>query len=186
MRRCILLATMGMFIFGLGLAWAQKPSVKPRQPTPVISLQKLGPQGAVLPLLVSNTSVSPGSVTFTSANPDGSVTGLTNPTTVQFRTSGSPATGAFRVWARSGNGNFTGCNAPPAGNVTVACQSATTGVTCDAAAALTTAGNGTLVAHGSGNHNPNRVTVQYTFQDGWNFQVGTACSLSVTYYYTAP
>ena len=183
MRKITVFATTGLVIFSVGLAWAQKASVKPRQPTPVISLQQLGPQGPIIPFAVSNYTVTPGSVTFTSSNPAGSVTGSST-ATVQFRTTGNPA--AFRLWARASSANFTGCNSPPVNTVTVACETASTGVSCDAAGALTTGGNGTLVAHGSGNHNPNTVTVQYTFQDGWNFRVGTGCSLSVSYIYTAP
>jgi hypothetical protein len=103
--------------------------------------------------------------------------------TVSFKTTGNPT--HFTVYARAGAGNFTGCNSPPASSVTVAC-SGPTGVTCAAAAALSSTGNGTTVTTGSGNHNPASFYVTYTFQDAWSYSVGSSCSLSVQYIYTEP
>jgi hypothetical protein len=132
---------------------------------------------------VSNGVVTPGSVTFTSSNPAGSVTGVPSSTSVSFRTTGNPA--SFTVHAKAESTGFTGCNAPPASAVTVSCSGAS-GITCDAAAALSNTGNGTSVASGSGNHNPVSLVITYNFQDAWNYQQGASCSISVQVIYTEP
>ena len=185
MRNRMVFAAAAMVVFAGGLAWAQKPA-KPRQPTPVVSIRQAA-QGPTVPFNVppGTASVTPGTVNFTSSNPDsGPVTG-SGTTTVSFRTTANPT---FRVWAQASSANFAGCNSPPANQVTVSCQTATAGVTCAPSAPLSTAAppGATLVASGSGNHNPNTITVQYTFQDARNEQAGTACSLSVQYVYTEP
>lgn len=184
MRKFILFAPAAALALAGGLAWAQKANMRPRRPSPVISL-KPGPQGPIVPFSVSNGSVTPVSVPFTSSNPDGGPVTGSGTTTVQFRTTANPT---FRVWAQASSANFTGCNSPPANKVTVACQTASAGVTCAPSAALSTGAppGATLVASGSGSHNPNTITVQYTFQDAWNYQAGTACSLSIQYVYTEP
>lgn len=179
MRQFMALAREGSFVFAVALAWAQKPT-KARQPFPVRSSTQT-PQ-AVTPFTVSNFSVTPASVTFTSSNPDGSVNGSVT-TQVQFRTSANPA--HFTVYAQAAAATFSGCNNPPAGSIRAAC-SAPIGVTCSASSALTNSGNGTVVATGNGNHNPAQFSVTYTFTDGWNFQVGASCSLTVQYVYTEP
>jgi hypothetical protein len=167
------LAVLGIFF--AGLAWAQK-AAGPRRPTPVM-LSVQGQKG-VVPLTASNYTVTPATITFTSSTPDNTQTSAT--TEVSFKVSGSPAT--FTIYAKASAANFTGCNTPPASSVTVTCGTAT-GVTCAASAPLSSTGNGTTVATGSGNHNPSSFYVTYTFQDAWNYSVGTACSLTVTYTY---
>ena len=185
MRNLARLATVGVMVFAGGLAWAQKIG-RPRQPTPVTPSMH-GTIGTIVPFAVSNGSVTPGSISFTSSNPDSSPVSGSGTTTVSFRTTVNPT---FRVWALALSGSFTGCNSPAANRVTVACQTATAGVTCAPSAALSTTappgGGATLVASGRGNHNPNTITVRYTFQDAWNYQAGTACPLSIQYVYTAP
>jgi hypothetical protein len=179
MRKFVLFTIASVLLLVEGLAWAQKP-VNPRQPTPVISPGQT--RQTVTPLVAFGGSVTPASVTFTSSNPDGSVTGSST-ATVSFFTFLNPT--HFTVYAKAASANFTGCNTPPAGSITAAC-SAPTGVTCAASAALTSTGNGTTVATGSGNQLPARFTVTYTFQDGWSYQVGTGCPLTVQYLYTEP
>ena len=179
LRQFVVFATAGSFVFALALAWAQQPT-KARQPFPVRSSAQ-APRGPI-PFIVSNFSVTPASVTFTSSNPDGSVNGSAT-TTVQFKTTGNPA--HFTVYVQASAATFSGCNNPPAGSIVAAC-SAPTGVTCSASSALTSSGNGTVVATGNGNVNPARFSVTYTFTDGWNFQVGASCSLTVQYVYTEP
>jgi hypothetical protein len=132
---------------------------------------------------VSNGVVTPGSVTFTSSNPAGSVTGAPSSTTVSFRTLGNPA--SFTVHAKAESAKFTSCNTPPASAVTVSCSGAS-GITCGAAAALSNTGNGTTVATGSGNHNPVSLVITYNFQDAWNYQQGASCTISVQVIYTEP
>jgi len=179
-RKSMMFAIADIYILVAGLGWAQRP-VKPRQPVPVMSLRQ-GPQGPIVPFTASGGSVLPPTVTFTSSNPDLSITG-SSMATVRFRTTLNPA--HFTVYAKALIANFAGCNSPLASSVTVAC-SVPTGVTCAASAALTNAGNGTIVATGKNNHNPARFSVTYTFQDSWSDQVGTACSLKVQYLYTEP
>jgi hypothetical protein len=139
----------------------------------------------LLPLYatVSNFSVTPSSVTFTSSNPDLSVTGVPATTTVSFRTKANPA--AFTVHVKAVTPNFSGCNTPPASAVTVSCSSAS-GVTCAAAAALSNSGNGTTAATGSGNHNPASLVLTYNFQDSWNYLQGASCSINTQIIYTEP
>jgi hypothetical protein len=131
----------------------------------------------------SNGSVIPSSVTFTSGNPAGSVTGAPATTTVSFKSSANPA--AFTVHIKAVTPNFTGCNTPPASAVTVSCSSAS-GVTCAGAATLSNSGNGTTVATGTGNHNPATLVLTYNFQDSWKYQQGASCSISTQIIYTEP
>jgi len=133
--------------------------------------------------VVSNASVSPSSITFTSSDPDVSVTGTPSTTNVSFKTTFNPA--SFTVHVKALSTAFTGCNKPPISAVKVTCSSAS-GVTCASAAALTSTGNGTTVATGSGNHNIASLVLTYSFQDSWNFQQGASCSLSVQVLYTEP
>ncbi|HLJ14026.1 MAG TPA: hypothetical protein VKV15_05975 [Bryobacteraceae bacterium] len=132
---------------------------------------------------VSNGSVTPSSVTFTSSNPSGSVAGTPSTTTVSFKTTANPS--AFTVHVKAVGSAFTGCNTPPATAVTVACSSGS-GVTCAASAALINSGNGTTVATGSGNHNPASFVLTYTFTDSWKYLQGASCSLSTQVIYTEP
>jgi len=132
---------------------------------------------------VSNYSVTPGSVTFTSGNPAGSVTGVPSTTTVSFKTTANPA--SFTVHVKAVSPNFSGCNAPPSTAVTVSCSSPS-GLTCAAAATLGNSGNGTTVATGTGNHNPASFVLTYSFQDSWSYQQGASCSLSTQIIYTEP
>jgi hypothetical protein len=72
--------------------------------------------------------------------------------------------------------------------VTLACSSPS-GVTCQSGALPLSSSpppSATLVASGAHNQNPATFVVTYTFQDSWNYQVGAACSLSVSYIYTEP
>jgi len=128
-------------------------------------------------------SVMPTTITFpTSSNPNGSVSD-SGSTKVSFTVTNSPA--SFHVYAKAGAADFTGCNTPPASSVKVACGTAS-GVTCAASASLINTGNGTTVATGSGNHSPASFYVTYTFQDAWNYSVGSSCQLTVSYLYTQP
>lgn len=132
---------------------------------------------------VSNGLVTPSAVTFTSSDPDTSVTGAPASTTVSFRTTANPA--SFTVHVKALSAAFTGCHTPPASAVTVSCSGAS-GISCGAAAALSNAGNGTTVASGKGNHNPVSLVITYNFQDSWNYQQGASCSISIQVIYTEP
>ena len=188
MRKFLLLATVSAFGLTGGLVWAQK-AASARRPTPVLPPAQMQQESAVVPMAVSNYSVTPATVTFTSSNPSTSAAGSAT-TTVRFRTSGLVApNNTWRLWIQASAASFTGCNAPPAGGVTVTCASVSTGMACVASGATLSPSAppaATEVASGTGNHNPNTVTVTYTFQDGWNYQVGTGCSLGVSYIYTSP
>ena len=135
---------------------------------------------------VSNYSVTPGTITFTSSNPDGTTTGAPATTTVSFKTTANPT--SFHLYAKAAGTNFT-CtngNTPPINSVTMSCSSAS-GVTCVSGnVTLTNTGNGTVVATGSMNHNPASFVITYTFQDGWKYSVGSTCSLSVSHIYMEP
>jgi hypothetical protein len=184
MRKCLLWAATGMFLFGTGLAWAQKPVAKPRLPTPVRT-SVLPPQ-IFGPFAVRDYSVLPGTVTFTSSNPAGSVTGTPSTTTVQFKTTANPT---FSVYAKAAAPNFScsGGTNPPVNSVTLTCSGATGAAVCQSGTlTLTDTGNGVKVAGGSGNGNPNTFNVTYTFQDSWTYSAGSSCTLSVSYIYTEP
>lgn len=178
MRRFMMFVLAGLTILPAGLAWAQKPTA-PRRLTPVMRSGRV-PQD-VDRSVSSPISVAPATITFTSSTPDG--TQINSATVVSFRVSNAPA--SFHVYARAGATNFTGCNAPPASSVTVACGTAS-GVTCAASAPLSNTGNGTTVATGSGNHNPASFHATFTFHDAWNYSVGSSCQLTVSYLYTEP
>ena len=178
MRRFMMFVLAGLTILLAGLAWAQKPTA-PRRPTPVM---RSGRAPQVVDRTVSTPiSVTPATITFTSSTPDG--TQINSTTVVSFRVTNNPA--SFHVYARAGAANFTGCNTPPASSVTVACGTAS-GVTCAASAPLSNTGNGTTVATGKGNHNPASFHATFTFNDAWNYSVGSTCQLTVSYLYTEP
>jgi hypothetical protein len=183
-RCAIIVAALAVMVGTGGLAWSQAQKAS-RRPAPINPAYR-GPI-PVGPFAVSagQSSVTPGTVTFTSSNPGGGAVAGSSTATVTFKTVGNPA--GFRIWAQALSSGFTGCNSPAASKVTVACQTATAGVTCAGASALSSSAppSATLVASGSGNHT-STVTVGYTFQDAWNYQAGSACTLSVQYLYTEP
>jgi len=179
MRRFTMLVLAGLTLLSTGLAWAQKLT-GPRRPTPVMRSAQTVKD--VVPLTVGYPrSVTPNTITFTSSTPDG--TQVNTSTAVSFTVTGNPA--SFHVYAKAGATNFSGCNTPPASSVTVACGTAS-GVTCAASAPLSNTGNGTTVATGKGNHSPASFKATYTFQDAWNYSVGSSCQLTVSYIYTEP
>jgi len=179
MRRFIMLLLAGVTLRFTGLAWAQRQTGS-RRPTPVMrSAQEQ--RGPVIMTVSNPISVTPAAITFTSSTPDGTQVNATS--VVSFRVRANPA--GFHVYAKAGAANFTGCNNPPMTSVTVACGTPT-GVTCAASAPLSNTGNGTTVASGRLSHNPASFHVTYTFQDAWNYSVGSACTLSVSYIYTEP
>ena len=138
-------------------------------------------RNGVIPLTVTNGNVTPTAVTFTSSTPD--ITQVNATTKISFTVTNNPA--AFHIYAVAGAANFTGCNTPPANSVTAACGTPV-GVTCAASAPLSNGTNGTTVATGRGNHNPASFNITYTFQDAWNYSVGSTCQLTMTYYYSEP
>jgi hypothetical protein len=137
---------------------------------------------APLDATVSNFSVTPSSVTFTSGNPAGIATGSPATSTVLFQTHGGPSSFTIRVKATTPN--FTGCNAPPASAVTVSCSGASA-ITCSGAAPLSNVGNGTTVGIGTGSQTGSLV-ITYTFQDSWKYQQGASCSIITQIIYTEP
>ncbi len=179
MRGFMMLVLAGATLLFSGLAWAQKLPGS-RRPIPVMHSELM--QKEAVPLNVGSNSVTPGTITFTSSTPDNTQTSST--TEVKLTTSGLTGNETWRVWAKAGAANFTGCNTPPMTSMTVACGTATK-VTCQASAALSNTGNGTEVASGTGNKTAS-FYITYTFQDAWNYTVGTSCTLSVSYIYTQP
>lgn len=179
MRRFMILLLVGQTIFVTGLAWGQMPT-GPRRPTPVMrSAQKEKPP--VIMTVSNPISLTPATITFSSSTPGSAQVNAT--TLVSFRVRANPA--SFHVYAKAGAANFTGCNTPPMTSVTVACGTPN-GVTCAASTPLSNTGNGTTVATGGGNHNPASFYITYTFQDAWNYSVGSACQITVSYIYTEP
>ena len=132
---------------------------------------------------VSNAFVTPSSITFTSSNPDGSVTGAPSTTIVLFKTTGNPS--SFTVHVKAVTPKFAGCNTPPVSAVTITCSSAS-GLTCAGAAPLRNIANGTKVATGSGNHGTAGFVITYAFQDSWKYLQGDSCSISTQIIYTEP
>jgi hypothetical protein len=180
MSRYTMMALASLALFLAGSARAQKLT-GPRRPTPVMRSGQAQKEPVPLTGTPINPGVNPATITFTSSTPDGTQTNGT--TKVQFRVTFNPA--SFHVYAKAGAANFTGCNTPPMTSVTVACGTPT-GVTCVASAPLSNTGNGTAVATGKGNHNPASFYITYTFQDAWNYSVGSSCQLTVSYLYTEP
>jgi len=172
-----LVLVAGASVVGLGAG--PKGSLSPSQALPAYATSQL-PRRDTPQTLSAPESVT-GSVTITSNNPQGTASNAG--TAISFRVKTAPA--SFHVYVRAGTANFTGCNTPPITAISVSC-SAPTGVTCLAAAPLTTTGNGTAVASGTGNHNPASFTATFTLTDAWNYQVGTACSETLTWVYTEP
>jgi hypothetical protein len=178
MCRIKLFVLTGMAILVTGLAWAQKQS-GPRRPAPVMRSDDVDKRPVMKMITAGN--LTPTAITFTSSTPDGAQSD--GATKITFSTSGTPP--AFHIYAVANAANFTGCNAPPASAVTAACANPS-GVSCAASAPLTTAAAGTTLVTGKGNQTNASFNVNLTFQDAWNYSVGSTCQLIVTYYYSEP
>ena len=178
MRRFMMLVLAGLSVLFAGLAWAQT-RLGPRQTFPIMRSAGGTPFG-VPKKTESNSNVTPLAIPINSSTPDG--TASNSSTTVTFTVTGSPA--AFHVYAVAGAANFSGCNTPPASAVTITCGTPV-GVTCAAAGPLTNNAAGTTVATGTRNQTVS-FKITYTFQDAWNYSVGSTCQNTVTYYYAEP
>ena len=197
MRKCILFATAGVFLFGVGLAWAQKPITKPRQPTPIFQSARI-PSGPILPLTTIGTVIAtPGTVTFNANNPGSQIAGSPS-ATITWQLTGTSNNSVWTLKVAANAANFPGCTSVPASAVTVSCTAATcsgcggqgsAGCAAGGPWTLPSTAPGQTVATGKeGNGSPIfTVTLGYDFLDSWTYPASPACSpLAVTYTVNAP
>ena len=197
MRRFTVMASAVVLLFAAIAARAQKPAVKPRQPVPVNPSMVLSSQ-AILPLATVNTlTATP--ATISSGNPDGTATGTTAVTWTQGSGSNSN-TWKLRLYTTSSPTPFSGCNSPPTTAAQVSCSSASVGApagggtaTCSISSPTvipTSSGAGLQVASGKESTRAGgstfTVNLTYTFTDSWHYQVGSPCTLGITYALTTP
>jgi hypothetical protein len=189
MRKSILFATIGVSIFVLGLAWAQKPTVSHHQPTPII-LSNSQASPAYGFTLVSLLRAFPNTIPFMANNPGGTVSGGSLATVVWIMTQGrNGQTWTLRAGASSPT--FSGCATVPESAVSVKCVSASVDGGGQVSAgcnltSFTTLPNtlpGLPVASGNeGNSSLHNYTVVLSYQlaDSWRY-IANTCPLTVTY-----
>jgi len=194
MRKFIMLAMAGTLVLAGGLAWAQKTTLKPRRPNPVI--QSLSSADSPIPLATPGTiSATPATIKFTANNPGSAVAGSSSATVGWSITGGvSGHTWTLSVYANSAT--FGGCTTVPASAVGVSCSSATvtgTGATasCQSGGPFTlpTTAPGQQVASGNeGSYSSHTysVVLNYQFADSWEYIANTSCPLTITYTVNAP
>ena len=189
MRKCILFAAMGMFIFGVGLAWAQKPMVIPGQPTPVFPSPRQPAPGWGFSR-VSLLRATPSTIPFTANNPGSSIAGGTVATVGWNIIYGkNRSTWTLRVGTTSSS--FSGCPTVPESAVRVKCTSASAdgggqvsaGCNVTSFTTLPSTLPGLPVASGdegnASSHNYN-VVLSYQLADSWRY-IANICPLTVTY-----
>ncbi len=137
---------------------------------------------------IHSVSVTPAAITFLANDPDlafvpGNVSG-----TIAFRTTGGATTRTWRVDVQATTGNLASCPSTiPVSRIQVSCVSATsdnggTG-SCGAPFSLSTTpqtiASGT---EGTGNATPYTITLNFSFQDSWQYIATTSpCTVSLTY-----
>jgi hypothetical protein len=141
---------------------------------------------------IHNQVVTPGTLIFFATDPDSPLVPGNVAATVAFRTTGGSTSNTWRVEVQAaGGGNMINCpNAIPVSRVRVSCVAATAEggtAACGAPFALSTAlqtvATGT---EGSGNARPYSITLNFTFQDSWQFiATNTPCSVNLSYRITA-
>ena len=192
MRRTML-AIAGLLVLSHGLAWAQKTTLNPRRPAPVV--QSLSQARSPIPLdaSVSGLTATPATIQFTANNPGSSVDGNSSATVGWTITGGKNGnTWTLSVYANSTT--FTGCTTVPASAVGVSCSSASD-ITKHGTANCQSGGPFTLpstapgqqVASGFEGNTDDTYTVvlNYQYTDSWTF-IANPCPLTITYTVNAP
>ncbi|MBI3210930.1 MAG: hypothetical protein HYZ37_18760 [Candidatus Solibacter usitatus] len=143
---------------------------------------------------ITNTNISPATITFSSSNPDAVASGSST-ATVQWRIRSSSLGQPWTLQISADTSTLTSCGTVPASAVRATCNSVSitgnnpgTGA-CGGAVALSTAPQ-TIAsgAQGSGAFNHNyTVIVSFTFTDQWIYKgaIAPTCSLGTTYTITA-
>jgi hypothetical protein len=189
MRKCIFFATTGVFIFVLGLAWAQKPTTSLRQPGPVIlSTRQFSSVGGF-----SNVSLLralPSTIPFLANSPGSTVAGGSLATVCWFITSGKNGQ-TWTLRAGASSSSFSGCTTVPESAVSVRCTSASADGGGQVSAGCNTTSYTTLpntlpglpVASGNEGNSSSHyytVTLSYQLTDSWRY-IANTCPLNVTY-----
>ena len=189
MRKCTLFAATGVFIFVLGLAWAQKPMVSPRQPTPVFpSASQAVPTCGFS--VVSLLRATPSTIPFTANNPGSTIAGG-SVATVAWNITGGKNGQTWTLAVGASSSSFSGCATVPESAVSVKCTSASVDGGGHASAGCNVTNftrlpntlPGLPVASGDeGNASSHNYTVVLSYQlaDSWRY-IANTCPLTVTY-----
>ena len=201
MRKFTMLAIAGVLVLAGELAWAQKTTLSPRRPTPVI--QSLSPADSPIPLVtsVSGLTATPATIQFTANQPGTGTPVAGNSTaTVGWSISGGASGNTWTLSVYANSATFTGCTTVPASGVGVSCSSASaTGTRASANCqsggpfTLPTTAPGQQVASGhEGSSGPTvggsstfSVVLNYQFTDSWQY-IANTCPLTITYTVNAP
>lgn len=134
-------------------------------------------------------SGTPGALTISSSNPDGTPTITGSPATVTFWILLGAATRSWRLLINADSSSLVGCPQVPASAIRVTCRSASgNGVSCGGTYPLST----TPLEIASGDEPPLwgtiTVTLNYSFVDSWRYpaSAGQSCSLGLSYTVDAP
>jgi hypothetical protein len=141
---------------------------------------------------IHNQIVTPSTLVFLATDPDTPLVPGNVSASVAFRTTGGSTANTWRVEVQAtGGGNMLNCpNSIPVSRIRVTCVAATAEggtAACGAPFALSTAlqtvATGT---EGSGNARPYTITLNFTFQDSWQYiATNTPCAVNLSYRITA-
>jgi len=150
-------------------------------------------QAFTLPVLaatqIHNISVTPATILFAANDPDTPTVPGNVSATINFRTTGGNNLRNWRVDVQAaGGGNLANCpRSIPVSQIRVTCVSATaaTGGTGGCAAPFNLSSGSQMVAsgtEGSGNASPYAITVNFSFQDSWQYiATNSPCTVTLSY-----
>jgi hypothetical protein len=196
MRKFMMLAIAGVLVLDGGLAWAQKTTLNPRRPTPVI--HSMSPADGPIPLATLSTlKATPATIQFTANQPGtGTPVAGNSSATVTWTLTAGVRNNTWTLSVYANSTTFTGCTTVPASAVGVSCSTATVPSTGGATAncqsggpfTLPTTAPGQQVASGhEGNASSSAfsVVLNYQFTDSWQY-IANTCPLTITYTVNAP
>ena len=189
MRKYRLFAATGVFLFAVGLTWAQKPAASVRQPIPALPSASQNTLATGFSA-VSQLRATPSTIPFMANNPGSTIPGGSVATISWNITQGrNGQTWTLMVGASSSS--FSGCTTVPESAVSFKCVSASVNGGGQSSAgcnmtSYTTLPNtlpGLPVASGNeGNASAHNYTVVLSYQltDSWRY-IANTCPLTVSY-----
>jgi hypothetical protein len=189
MRKRIWIATTGMLLLVAGMAWAQKSTVSPHQPSPMLQTASESEFDGGF-CRITQMRATPNTIPFQASNPGGAVAGG-SVATVNWNIVQGRNGQRWTLRAGTVSSSFSGCPNVPASAVSIKCVSASVDGVGQVSAGcnvsnFTTLPNtlpGLSVASGDmGNANSHDYTVVLSYQlsDSWRY-IAKSCPLNVTY-----
>jgi len=188
MRKYILFAARGVFIFSAGMACAQNPVASKRQPIPALASVSHPLDSGFSS--VSQLRATPSSIPFTANNPGGTIVGG-SVATLTWNIAHGKNGQTWTLMVGASSSSFSGCTTVPESAVSLRCVSASVDGGGQSSAGCTVTNFTTLpstlpgqpVASGSeGNSSSHNFTVVLSYQltDSWRY-IANTCPLIVSY-----